>query len=68
MGFNDTMRSYLIEAQSFLLESNLNRNNALDLLEKERLLSESLDELLTPYNGNLKTVLMRAALKYNFRM
>ena len=60
MGFNDTMSNYLIAAQSTLLAAHSFR------LDKDRnqLMSQSLDELLKPFDGNLYSATMEAALMY----
>lgn len=60
MGFNDTMSNYLIAAQSTLLAAHSFRLDK----ERNRLMSQALDELLKPFDGNLYSATMEAALMY----
>lgn len=60
MGFNDTMSNYLIAAQSTLLVAHSFRLDR----ERNRLMSQALDELLEPFDGNLYKATMEAALMY----
>ena len=59
MGFNDTMGNYLIAAQmALLMDESLTSNR-----QRNQLFGRSLDQLLEPYGGNMRTVTLRAALR-----
>ena len=60
MGFNDTLGTYLITAQSKLLMSESFRDDT----ETNKLLSEALNNLMKPYGGNILQVSDHAALRY----
>ena len=60
MGFNDTLGTYLITAQSRVLMSASFRDDT----ETNKLLGEALDNLLKPYDGSILQVSDRAALRY----
>ena len=60
MGFNDTLGTYLIIAQSKDLMSESFR----DRLDTNRLLSQELSRLLRPYGGDIFKASQNAALRY----
>ena len=60
MGFNNTMGSYLIASQTQLLASHNFRKDK----ERNKLMSETLQELLKNLDGDINDVSMKAALQY----